>query len=228
MSAPSAIHQELRIPVAGVELAADIGTPESPGGVVLFVHGSGSGRHSPRNRYVAEELNRAGLATVLADLLTEAEEQYDLRTAALRFDIDLLAERVTALVDWLAHSEATAGLGVGLFGASTGAAAALIAAADRPSKVLAVVCRGGRPDLARTDLPRVHQPTLLIVGERDRIVIELNQQARAKLGGETRLAIIPGASHLFDEPGTLEQVARLARDWFLHHLQPRPSGGHVR
>jgi putative phosphoribosyl transferase len=219
MTAPSVIHQDVRISAAGVVLEADVGVPESPRGAVLFAHGSGSGRHSPRNRYVADELNRAGLATVLADLLTEAEEQYDQRTAALRFDIDLLAERVTDLVDWLARSEAAGGPAIGMFGASTGAAAALIAAADRPSMVRAVVCRGGRADLARACLPRVHQPTLLIVGERDRIVIDLNQQAMARLGGDTRLAIIPGATHLFEEPGTLEQVARLAREWFLRNLQ---------
>jgi putative phosphoribosyl transferase len=192
---------------------------------VLFAHGSGSGRNSPRNRYVADELNRAGLVTVLADLLTREEEQVDLRTAELRFDIDLLAERVTALADWMADSEPSADLGIGLFGASTGAAAALIAAANRPSIVQAVVSRGGRPDLADAHLHEVHQPTLLIVGERDSVVIELNRRAMRKLAGETRLVIIPGATHLFEEPGTLEQVARLARDWFLRHLQPIPPGG---
>jgi alpha-beta hydrolase superfamily lysophospholipase len=143
MGAPGAIHQSLRIRAAGVELEADFGMPLSPRGVVLFAHGSGSGRHSPRNRYVADELNRAGLATVVADLLTPDEEQLDLRTAALRFDIDLLAERVTALTDWMTTAEPTAALGVGLFGGSTGAAAALIAAANRPAAVQAVVSRGG-------------------------------------------------------------------------------------
>ncbi|MDT7613347.1 MAG: putative phosphoribosyl transferase [Pseudonocardiales bacterium] len=226
MSAPSATHRNLEIPVAGVLLAADLGVPrESPRGAVLFAHGSGSGRNSPRNRYVADELNRAGLVTVLADLLTREEEQVDLRTAELRFDIDLLAERVTALADWMADSEPSADLGIGLFGASTGAAAALIAAANRPSIVQAVVSRGGRPDLADAHLHEVHQPTLLIVGERDSVVIELNRRAMRKLAGETRLVIIPGATHLFEEPGTLEQVARLARDWFLRHLQPIPPGG---
>jgi dienelactone hydrolase len=226
MSAPSTTHQNLRIPLTSVELEADLGMPETPRGAVLFAHGSGSGRHSPRNRYVAAELNHAGLVTVLADLLTPREEQVDLATAALRFDIDLLAARVTALTDWIAHSEPTAGLGVGLFGASTGAAAALIAAADQPGTVQAVVSRGGRPDLADAHLHLVRQPTLLIVGERDPVVIELNRQAMRKLRGETRLEIIPGASHLFEEPGTLEQVARLARDWFLDHLRPIPPGGH--
>jgi dienelactone hydrolase len=222
MSAPSGTHQSLQIPVDGVVLDADLGMPETAHGAVLFAHGSGSGRHSPRNRYVAEELNRAGLVTVLADLLTAQEEQVDLRTAALRFDINLLASRVTALVDWTARSELTAGLGIGLFGASTGAAAALIAAASRPASVQAVVSRGGRPDLADPHLQEVHQPTLLIVGERDPVVIDLNRQAMQKLSGETSLVIVPGATHLFEEPGTLQQVARLARDWFLRHLRHPP------
>jgi dienelactone hydrolase len=177
MSAPSTTHQNLRIPLTSVELEADLGMPETPRGAVLFAHGSGSGRHSPRNRYVAAELNHAGLVTVLADLLTPREEQVDLATAALRFDIDLLAARVTALTDWIAQSERTAGLGIGLFGASTGAAAALIAAMNRPRTVQAVVSRGGRPDLADAHLHQVRQPTLLIVGERDPVVVELNRQA---------------------------------------------------
>jgi dienelactone hydrolase len=224
MSAPSVTHQNLEIPLAGVVLEADLGMPETPRGAVLFAHGSGSGRHSPRNRFVAAELNRAGLATVLADLLTPREEQLDLRTAALRFDIDLLAGRITRLSDWTAHAEPTAGLGIGLFGASTGAAAALIAAANRPATVQAVVSRGGRPDLADAHLHQVHQPTLLIVGQSDPVVIELNRQAMRKLGGPSRLEIIPGASHLFEEPGALEQVASLARNWFLRHLTPIPPG----
>jgi len=218
VSATNAIHQSLRIPAAGVVLEADLGMPESPRGVVLFAHGSGSGRHSPRNRYVADELNRAALATVLADLLTQEEERVDILTTALRFDIDLLAIRVTALTDWMAGNEPTAGLGLGLFGASTGAAAALIPAATRPTIVQAVVSRGGRPDLAEAHLHQVHQPTLLIVGEEDSVVIELNRQAMRRLEGEKCLAIIPGASHLFGEPGALEHVARLARDWFLRYL----------
>jgi dienelactone hydrolase len=225
MSAPSAPHQILQVPAAGVALDADLGLPASPRGAVLFAHGSGSSRHSPRNRRVADELNRAGLVTVLADLLTREEEQADLRTAALRFDIELLAGRVTELVDWMARSEPTAGLGIGLFGASTGAAAALIAAADRPATVRAVVSRGGRPELAGPHLSMVNQPTLLIVGGRDPVVIELNHQAMRKLAGQTRLEIIPGATHLFEEPGTLEQVAHLARGWFLRQLpsdQPPP------
>ena len=196
-------------------LDADIAMPDAAAGAVLFAHGSGSSRHSPRNRYVAEELQNAGLATVLADLLTPEEERTDARTGALRFDIDLLATRVTALIDWLVEHEPTAGLGVGLFGASTGAAAALIGAAARPRTVEAVVSRGGRPDLAGDSLPLVHQPTLLIVGGRDKVVIELNERAMERLTGEARLEIIPRATHLFEEPGALEQVAKLARDWFV-------------
>jgi dienelactone hydrolase len=196
--------------------------PEQAQGVVLFAHGSGSSRHSPRNRYVAEELQNAGLATVLADLLTPAEEQLDAQTAELRFDIGLLAARVAALTDWLVEQEPTEGLGIGLFGASTGAAAALVAAATRPDVVQAVVSRGGRPDLAGEFLGRVHQPTLLIVGGRDTVVIELNREALEQLSGEARLEIVPGASHLFGEPGALEQVARLARGWFVRHLKRAP------
>jgi len=212
------VHQSMQIPAAGVVLEADIVVPDSAYGVVLFAHGSGSGRFSERNRYVAGELNSAGLATVLADLLTVEEERVDARTAELRFDISLLTARVVALTDWLVESEATAGLSVGLFGASTGAAAALAAAAARPTSVQAVVSRGGRPDLAGDVLHLVRQPTLLIVGERDPVVIELNRAAMQRLGGETRLEIVPGATHLFSEPGALEQVARLARDWLRQHL----------
>jgi putative phosphoribosyl transferase len=217
-----AVRQSLRIPAAGVTLEADVVVPGSASGVVLFAHGSGSGRHSPRNRYVAGELQRAGLATVLADLLTPEEEQVDARTGALRFDIGLLAGRVAALTDWLVDREQTADLGVGLFGASTGAAAALVAATARPAIVEAVVSRGGRPDLAGGLLRLVRQPVLLIVGERDPTVLDLNRRAMQELAGETGLEVVPGASHLFEEPGALEQVARLARDWFAGHLQPVP------
>jgi putative phosphoribosyl transferase len=227
VSATNVIHQSLQIPTAGGVLEADLGLPDSPHRAALFAHGSGSGRHSPRNRYVAGELNRAGLATVLADLLTPEEEQADIRTASLRFDIELLAVRVMALTDWITGNEPTAGLGVGLFGASTGAAAALIAAAARPATVQAVVSRGGRPDLAGEHLHKVHQPTLLIVGQHDPIVIDLNRQAMKRLGGEKRLVIIPGASHLFAEPGALEQVAGLARNWFVRCTgsEPLPKNG---
>jgi pimeloyl-ACP methyl ester carboxylesterase len=217
-----AVRQGLRVPVAGVTLEADMVVPEPARGVVLFAHGSGSSRHSPRNRDVAGQLQRAGLATVLADLLTPEEERVDARTGALRYDIDLLAGRIAALTDWLVAHEQTADLGIGLFGASTGAAAALVAATARPASVEAVVSRGGRPDLAGGLLRLVRQPTLLIVGERDRTVLELNRRAMRELGGEATLAIVPGATHLFEEPGALEQVARLAGDWFTGHLRPVP------
>ena len=222
------IEESLPIPAAGVVLAADIAVPESPHGVVLFAHGSGSSRHSPRNRYVAGELQQAGLATVLADLLTRSEEQFDAQTGSLRFDIGLLATRLGALTDWVAGHEATAGLAAGLFGASTGAAAALVTAAQRPAAVAAVVSRGGRPDLAGEFLRSVRQPTLLIVGERDDIVIALNRRAATQLGGEVRIEIVPWATHLFEEPGALQQVARLARDWFLTYLRDTPTGNEGR
>jgi putative phosphoribosyl transferase len=210
----------LQVHAAGVALAADVAVPEPAGGVVLFAHGSGSSRHSPRNRYVAGQLQAVGLATVLADLLTPEEEQLDARTGRLRFDIGLLATRLTGLTDWAVRYPPLAGLRAGLFGASTGAAAALVTAAQRPDPVAAVVSRGGRPDLAGEHLRSVRQPTLLIVGERDTVVIGLNRQAMRELRGETSLEIVPGASHLFGEPGALEQVARLARDWFIRHLPP--------
>jgi putative phosphoribosyl transferase len=217
-----AVQQALRIPAGDVTLDADLVLPEAASGVVLFAHGSGSSRHSPRNRAVAGELQRAGLATVLADLLTPGEEQLDARTGALRFDIGLLAGRVAALVDWLVAQERTANLGVGLFGASTGAAAALVAAAERPAEVETVVSRGGRPDLAGGRLRLVRQPVLLLVGERDPIVLDLNRQAVAELSGPTSLEVVGGATHLFEEPGALERVAGLARDWFARHLRPVP------
>jgi putative phosphoribosyl transferase len=204
----------VEIPAAGVVLDADLVVPPDADGVVLFAHGSGSGRFSPRNRYVAAELQRGGFATVLADLLTVAEE----REQDLRFAIDLLAVRVVELVDWLARHDPTSRLSVGLFGASTGAAAALIAAAARPSEVDTVVSRGGRPDLAGEFLRIVAAPTLLIVGERDTEVIALNRTAAQKLHGDAELVIVPRATHLFEEPGALEEVARLARDWFAAHL----------
>jgi putative phosphoribosyl transferase len=215
----SVVQQSMQIPAAGVLLEADVAIPESARGVVLFAHGSGSGRLSPRNRYVAGELTNAGLATVLADLLTAEEERVDARTRELRFDIELLTARVVALTDWLAANETTTDLGVGVFGASTGAAAALAAAATRPARVQAVVSRGGRPDLAGEFLHLVRQPTLLIVGALDTVVIELNRAAMRQLGGQARLEIVSGATHLFAEPGGLEQVARLARDWFRRHLK---------
>jgi putative phosphoribosyl transferase len=220
------IEQTMRIPVAGVVLEADVVVPQPAQGVVLFAHGSGSSRHSPRNVHVAEELQAAGLATVLVDLLTPDEERIDAVTGEMRFDIGLLADRLTALCDWIVEHDLTSGSGLGLFGASTGAAAALVAAAARPDAVAAVVSRGGRPDLAGPVLPAVRQPTLLIVGDRDPVVLDLNRLALRELGGEARLEVVPGATHLFEEPGALEQVARLARDWFVRHLRPvSPSGG---
>ena len=215
------ITQNVEIPAAGVTLHADVDVPDGAAGLVLFAHGSGSGRHSPRNRYVAHELQIAGLATALADLLTPAEEETDASGGQFRFDIGTLSARVTAVTDWLLEHDATAGLGVGLFGASTGAAAALVAAAARPLTVEAVVSRGGRPDLAGEFLRLVSQPTLLIVGGRDATVLDLNRNAVQLLPGETRLDVVPGATHLFEEAGALEHVARLARDWFLRHLKHR-------
>jgi putative phosphoribosyl transferase len=213
------IHErDVEVPAPDVTLVGTLTVPPAARGIVVFAHGSGSGRFSPRNRAVAGVLVDAGLATLLMDLLTAEEEAEDLRTASLRFDIGLLAERVVGAIDWLPSDATLAELPVGCFGASTGAAAALIAAAERPQRVSAVVSRGGRPDLAGDALPRVRAPTLLIVGGRDTEVIRLNQQAQALLGGESRLEIVPGASHLFEEPGALEQVAALAREWFLRYL----------
>ena len=208
----------VRVPAAGVSIEGNLVVPEDARGVVLFAHGSGSSRHSPRNRYVAAKLREAGLGTLLIDLLTPDEERTDLVTRHLRFDIGLLAGRLTAVTDWLARAPETHGLRVGYFGASTGAAAALVAAAERPDLVDAVVSRGGRPDLAGPALPIVRAPTLLIVGERDEQVIELNEHAMARMRAPVRLEIVPGAMHLFEEPGTLEQAARLARDWLVEHL----------
>jgi pimeloyl-ACP methyl ester carboxylesterase len=210
----------IRIAAGPVALEGNLVLPEDARGVVLFAHGSGSSRHSPRNRYVARFLNEARLATLLLDLLTADEEAVDGRTAHLRFDIELLAERLVAATDWLLQSPDTRQLRVGYFGASTGAGAALMAAAARPAVVAAVVSRSGRPDLAGPALEHVRAPTLLIVGGEDVVVIELNQRALARLRGDKRLVIIPGATHLFEEPGALEEVARLAREWFIHHLEP--------
>jgi putative phosphoribosyl transferase len=217
----------VRIAADAARLDGDLSVPAGAHGVVLFAHGSGSSRHSPRNRYVARVLQEAKLATLLMDLLTPEEERVDQRTAHLRFDIQLLADRLTIAVDWLAQQEKTRALPIGCFGASTGAAAALAAAANRPNLVRAVVSRGGRPDLAGDLLRHVTAPTLLIVGGRDTPVIELNQHALAALQCEKKLVIVPGATHLFEEPGTLEEVARLARDWFELHLGgvAAPPGG---
>jgi putative phosphoribosyl transferase len=209
----------IEVPVSGGgTLPGDLVVPATPLGVVAFAHGSGSSRHSPRNRAVAEALQREGLATLLVDLLTADEDEVDRVTAQHRFDLDLLAARLAAVLRWLDTFPATTGLPIGLFGASTGAGAALIAAARFPDLVRAVVSRGGRPDLAGEALRQVRCPTLLLVGGRDQTVLRLNEQARAQLPPETQLAVIPGASHLFEEPGALEDVAQLAGNWFRRHL----------
>jgi putative phosphoribosyl transferase len=208
----------VRIESGPASLDGDLALPRGARGVVLFAHGSGSSRHSSRNRYVAQELQRSALGTLLMDLLTSEEEAVDARTGHLRFDIGLLAERLGAATDWLRADPRTSRLAIGYFGASTGGGAALVAAADRPADVGAVVSRGGRPDLAGAALPRVQAPTLLIVGGRDEPVIAMNRDALARLRCEKRLEIVPGATHLFEEPGTLEEVARLATGWFARHL----------
>lgn len=202
----------------GSRIVGDLAIPAGAAGLVIFAHGSGSSRHSRRNRAVGEALQEAGLATLLLDLLTAEEEAIDINTAEFRFDIELLATRVAAAMDWAARQPETAGLRIGLFGASTGAAAALVAAAARPAAVRAIVSRGGRPDLAGRSLRAVTAPTLLIVGGADYEVIELNRKAYDQLTCERHLEIVPGATHLFEEPGTLEEVARLAGAWFSHHL----------
>jgi putative phosphoribosyl transferase len=206
------------IPVGRAEIQGDLHIPEKSTSIVVFAHGSGSSRQSPRNKYVADVLNDAGIATLLIDLLTPDEELIDFQTARLRFDIDLLADRLITVTHWLRGQAATEKLHLGYFGASTGAAAALVAAGREPQFVEAIVSRGGRPDLAGPWLKKVQAPTLLIVGGNDKVVIELNYQAAAELRAEHRLEIIPNAGHLFEEPGALEQVAALARDWFEEHL----------
>ncbi|MGD9622602.1 MAG: alpha/beta family hydrolase [Mycolicibacterium sp.] len=206
--------EEIEVAAGQVTVAGHLTIPQNPRGIVVFAHGSGSSRHSPRNRYVAEVLNQAGLATLLFDLLTPAEE----RNRANVFDIELLAGRLVDVTRWLAEHPDTAALPIGYFGASTGAGAALLAAAHPDARVDAVVSRGGRPDLAGRALADVAAPTLLIVGGRDEVVYELNRRAQAAMSAECRLSVVPGATHLFDEPGTLEQVAKLARDWFVGHL----------
>lgn len=213
-------NRSVQILSTGVRLEGTISIPDDPIGLVVFVHGSGSSRQSPRNQYVAQMLQDSGLATLLFDLLTVSEETIDLRTRYLRFDVDLLAKRTAGVLEWLDLQPFAYGLKRGLFGASTGAAAALIAAAELPDKVDAVVSRGGRPDLADGDLANVQTPTLLIVGGDDEETIDLNEQAFAEMPPDLdkKLTVIPGASHLFEESGTLEQAAELAKDWFLAHL----------
>ena len=207
------------VPSGHLHLAGDLRLPEKARAVVIFAHGSGSSRHSPRNRAVAESLGRSGCATLLMDLLTREEDLVDQASAHLRFDVAMLGKRVVDVIDWLKTVPELAALPIGLFGASTGAAAALIAAADRPDRVMAVVSRGGRPDLAGDALIHVQAPTLLLVGELDDVVIGLNRQAQARLRGTTvALEIVPGATHLFEEPGTLDVVARRAGEFFARHL----------
>jgi putative phosphoribosyl transferase len=214
------MERPMRVSAGAVELEGDLGSPEDARGVVLFAHGSGSGRHSPRNRYVARALQRAGLATLLIDLLTPEEERADLRAGHLRFDIGLLAERLAGATEWLIGNPDTRELPIGYFGASTGAGAALVAAAERPREVGAIVSRGGRPDLAGDALPRVEAPTLLIVGGNDAPVIGMNEEAFARMRAEKRLEIVAGATHLFEEPGALDEVTRLAAGWFGRYLGP--------
>jgi putative phosphoribosyl transferase len=219
------IAHSLLINIGPMTLHGDLVVPAGACGVVLFAHGSGSGRHSPRNRYVAGILQQQGIATLLLDLLTEEEEAVDQETAHLRFDIGLLAGRLLGATDWLREQPETRDLAVGYFGASTGGGAALVAAAKRPAAVAAVVSRGGRPDLAGPYLPRVQAPTLLLVGAADEVVLRLNELALRQLGvRQKRLVTVPGATHLFEEPGALEQVAELAADWFTRHLQAAGPG----
>jgi len=213
---------EVQIQAGRAVLSGNLDLPKTAGALVLFAHGSGSSCHSPRNQFVARTLNDAGLATLLFDLLTQVEEAIDMQTRELRFNIHLLAERLVHATKWAKQQPQTRDLRIGYFGSSTGGAAALVAAVDLPQDVSAVVSRGGRPDLASEALPKVQAPTLLIVGGNDDIVIELNEQARDRMHCEVKLDIVPGATHLFEEPGALEKVAKLASEWFVNHL------GHVR
>lgn len=207
----------VQIPAAGLSLEGDLSIPHPLRGAVLFAHGSGSSRHSPRNQFVARTLQEVGFATLLLDLLTAAEEPLDDRTGRLRFDVGLLAVRLVHATAWLSTYQHMRNVRFGYFGASTGAAAALVAAAQTPG-IAAIVSRGGRPDLAGPGIPQVHAPVLLIVGGEDRVVLDLNRQAQSQLIAESTLEVIPGATHLFEEPGALEQVATLARNWFERHL----------
>jgi Dienelactone hydrolase and related enzymes len=209
---------ELQIPAGRALLSGNLTIPENAIALVLFAHGSGSSRLSPRNQFVAHTINRAGFGTLLFDLLTPEEEALDIYTREHRFNIGLLTERLVHATKWSRQQEETRDLRIGYFGSSTGGAAALVGAAELPQDVGAVVSRGGRPDLADDALPKVQAPTLLIVGGNDDIVIELNEMARDQMRCEVKLEIIPGATHLFEEPGALEQVAKLASDWFSLHL----------
>jgi len=215
----------VEIDLTDVVLHGDLTLPAGAAGLVIFAHGSGSSRRSPRNRYVAGVINRAGLGTLLIDLLTEDEERVDEMTRELRFDIGLLGRRVARVVQWAGERGELSELPVGLFGSSTGAAAALVAAAALPGNVRAVVSRGGRPDLAGRALPKVECATLLVVGGLDEAVIGMNEEARARMRCPVELVIVPGATHLFEEPGTLEEAARLATDWFARHLAVPVAAG---
>ncbi len=217
----------VRVPVGEEWLQGDLRVPADARGLVLFAHGSGSGRHSPRNQHVARTLQARGLGTLLIDLLTSQEEATDLRTMRLRFDITLLATRLTAVVDWIRQQPHLSSLPIVLFGASTGAGAALVTAAARPHDIAAIVSRGGRPDMAGRALEHVDAPTLLIVGGNDTRVILMNREAMAQMHGHVALEIVPGATHLFEEPGALDQVAGLAGGWFDRHLAPAHAGGVV-
>jgi len=222
---PESSFDSVRIPLDGVTLEGELIIPEHTQGLVLFAHGSGSSRHSPRNQFVARVLRQSGSATLLFDLLTPAEEAEDAHTGHLRFNIGLLAERLGGATRWAALIPATKRLRLGYFGSSTGAAAALIAAASLGDTIDAVVSRGGRPDLAMEALSRVTAATLLIVGERDEVVMQLNEQAYARLRCKKRLSTVPEATHLFAEPGALEEVARLAAEWFQQHWTSNERGG---
>lgn len=221
MSRPQDQRESRPVIVAtdSADLAGDLAVPEGARGIVVFAHGSGSSRLSPRNQFVARELRGARLATLLFDLLTAEEDEVDEVTREYRFDIDLLARRLVGATDWLAEQPEAQELKIGYFGASTGSAAALMAAAERPTLVRAIVSRGGRPDLAAPALPRVLAPTLLIVGGNDEQVLGMNKKAMAQMRAQKELAIVEGATHLFEEPGALEEVARLARGWFARHLR---------
>jgi pimeloyl-ACP methyl ester carboxylesterase len=219
--------QSVEIPAGRESVAADLETPTRPTGLVIFAHGSGSSRHSPRNRAVAQAFHADRLATLLADLLTPGEEARDRVDGRYRFDIELLGRRLVRSIDWVRSQPTLRSLPLGLFGASTGAGAALVAAAARPGEIRAIVSRGGRPDLAGAALPSVHAPTLLLVGGLDHQVIDVNEWARRRMRCPVRLEIVPGASHLFEEPGTLDRVAVAARQWFLRHLPPDAADGPI-
>jgi len=221
-------QDEVEIPAGRVQLSGNLIVPADAPAVVLFAHGSGSSRHSPRNRFVARTMNGTGLGTLLFDLLTLEEEAVDVETRQIRFDIGLLAERLGWATNWILQEPAALGRRIGYFGSSTGGGAALVAAAARPAHVGAVVSRGGRPDLAGAALGKVRAPTLLIVGSEDDVVIDLNRQAMAQMRCEVKLELIPGATHLFEEPGTLESVAQLAGEWFREHLGTTPDSTSTR